>query len=284
MSGLGYLAYAKIRKLMQNKGVGHEEPQFVEILPKTTVDVVFYEEEGMAFGILPYIQEEYGIKAKVAFDGVAYDTEYRRRVAGDSQGTESIFDGFGNLAFLGLEDTGEPFLIVPINEEQGTFLICKEGTHTISIAKETSVVHTIDPKFLPSGAAPRKVIDLDEYHGTDNNIDETNGLPVSQCIGAIMMGYPETTYIGLRGGNIPALKKMLCENENVSVLLSMGDEAKFIAHSCQTWIHNDGENTIRRHGFTCFIDVTGEWKLYCLYFICYTNTDGIDIDIKHVFA
>lgn len=182
---------------------------------------------------------------------------------------------------------GLNFAVIVVRDGQ-LYVFCSDivnGQQSyISKVEFTGTPHTIDPKFLPSGVTPRKVINLDEYHGTDNGIDETSGFPVSQRIGAMMMGYPQTTNIGLRGGNIPTLKKMLCENENVSVSLTMGNGSVFIAHACQTLIYPDGENTIRRHGYTCFIDVTGEWKLYCLWFICYNNTDDIDIDIKHVFA
>lgn len=141
------ITLAKINELKKSGSVGYEETEWVEALAETTVEVAMNEDAGVAVGVLPFIQAEKGCKAKVVFDGVTYDTEYR----GVEMGNEATF-GIGNFAFAGLEDTGEPFLLIPQavgGGEDYSMILCEEGMHTISVSVERTLVHNVDPKFLP---------------------------------------------------------------------------------------------------------------------------------------
>lgn len=68
---------------------------------------------------------------------------------------------FGNVGLSGAGDnTGEPFCYVNTPAGDGVdvafvpvIITMEAGEHTVSITKAENVVHTIDPKFLPSGSA-----------------------------------------------------------------------------------------------------------------------------------
>ena len=55
---------------------------------------------------------------------------------------------WGNLGFLGMEDTGEPF-ILGFDNNQGFVLVCPiAGMHTVEISLETETLKPINPKYI----------------------------------------------------------------------------------------------------------------------------------------
>ena len=94
------------------------------------------------------------------FDGKTY--------TGETQAEDSGFPAIGNLSILDLgEDSGEPYLVVIVNQSGVRALIFVEesGNHTMSLSTTPVIVHTIDPKYMPSDATILKVWQFDENLG-----------------------------------------------------------------------------------------------------------------------
>jgi hypothetical protein len=91
----------------------------------------------------------------------------------------------GNLGiFEGVEGTGEPF-VYTIGDEGGTFVTAENGNITVSVTAETETIHTIDPKFLPSGGGGNATLyfDLlsdDVYIYKTADLSEANRITVSE--------------------------------------------------------------------------------------------------------
>lgn len=79
----------------------------------------------------------------VIVNGVSYNTLC---VDGGAMGGDPGLYALGNLGNFGLEDTGEPFVIMAQNG-MANFLPAENGSYTISIIG----IKPLDPKFLPEG-------------------------------------------------------------------------------------------------------------------------------------
>jgi len=134
----------------------------LKVMPYESTEVLF--DQRVEFWVQEYvggpgigeIHTELSISAgdflKVTLDGVEYGAEVFP-VDGVPNG---LF--FGNRAFLGGEDNGIPFATMTAKSEEGSlvsFIIAQTASdpefHTVKIEK--SVIHTIDPKFLPETGA-----------------------------------------------------------------------------------------------------------------------------------
>lgn len=120
------------------------ETETVEVLSETTINLEMAE-DGVAEGVSEkMISLTAGQTYNVVWDGVRYEC------------VAQIFDGsafIGNLGILGLDDTGEPFMLIP--GDNGIVAISMTaGNHTLSITQETETIHPIDPKFLPGVVLP----------------------------------------------------------------------------------------------------------------------------------
>lgn len=69
----------------------------------------------------------------------------------------------GNTSVMGGADTGEPFAIVVVEDPDGgigTSIISCAGDTSATVKIEKSVIHTIDPKFLPGGGSGGGVVEI----------------------------------------------------------------------------------------------------------------------------
>lgn len=99
---------------------------------------------------------EAGTTYIVTYNGVSYNC-----IPLDPAGV-GIPSALGNMLPFGAEDTGEPFLIaVPPNEVEAPYpmtILSINGDTSATIRIEKSVIHTIDPKFIPAGVGGGVVI------------------------------------------------------------------------------------------------------------------------------
>lgn len=122
----------------------------------------FYTEQGEEVDLLPsqeltfnsdmqYVIEktfsyEEGKTYKVEFDGTTYECACQELVDGDY-----VIYAIGNLVFLGMEDTGEPFVSFT-NDSDNIFGIMIMDTttltHTVRIYQGGEVVHQLDSKYV----------------------------------------------------------------------------------------------------------------------------------------
>lgn len=102
---------------------------------------------------------ESGKTYTVTYNGVSYKCV---PVDGDGDG---VPDCIGNLVLLGGENTGEPFMVAATpgsNDVLGDYIslqIFSLNADTSATVKiEKSVIHTIDPKFLPGGGGDSRFV------------------------------------------------------------------------------------------------------------------------------
>ncbi len=103
------------------------------------------------------------------FDGKTY--------TGETQADEFGSRVIGNLSILGLgEDSGEPYLVAIGNQSGVRALIFVEesGNHTMSLSTTPVIVHTIDPKYMPSDATILKVWQFSEDSDKEQIIRRIN--------------------------------------------------------------------------------------------------------------
>lgn len=94
---------------------------------------------------------------RVTYNDVAYDCIANIGPSGD-------FGYLGNASIMGMDDTGEPFVVL-VAEGTGQVLgqiasINSDASATIKIEKP--VIHTIDPKFIPDGVGGGVVVNITE--------------------------------------------------------------------------------------------------------------------------
>ena len=93
---------------------------------------------------------EAGTTYIVTYNGVSYNC-----IPLDPAGVGP--SALGNMLPFGAEDTGEPFLIaVPVNEVEAPYpmtILSINGDTSATIRIEKSVIHPIDPKYLPETGA-----------------------------------------------------------------------------------------------------------------------------------
>lgn len=85
----------------------------------------------------------------VVFDGTSYPCKWLEQDGGRR------IPVFGNLAIFNpsITDTGEPFC-VELVPESTLVIACKvAGTHTVAVSYQQDVVHTLDPKYIPTNLA-----------------------------------------------------------------------------------------------------------------------------------
>lgn len=81
---------------------------------------------------------------KVVWDGEEYNCTCEL--------LEGVSLTLGNLTasgFEGVEDTGEPFLFIESMYDRNIVSLNGAGEHTVTLAEETVVYHTVDSNFLP---------------------------------------------------------------------------------------------------------------------------------------
>lgn len=128
----------------------------LKVLPYESTEVLFdqrvefAEFEGMmAWSGTFHEMIESGETYTVTYNGVSYDcVPYDVYSDGNA-----LF--IGNKALFGQDDTGEPFAIMVSSIENGSKfqldIISVNGDTSATVKIEKSVIHTIDPKFLPGG-------------------------------------------------------------------------------------------------------------------------------------
>ena len=105
--------------------------------------------EGLMGITVPFPEPlEPGKTYRVTYNGVAYDC-----VANIGPSGELCY--LGNASIMGLDDTGEPFVVLVVEEMGQAFgQIASINSDTSATVKiEKSVIHTIDPKYLPETGA-----------------------------------------------------------------------------------------------------------------------------------
>ena len=137
--------------------------------------------------ISSFIDEEHtelleaGKTYTVTYNGVSY-----KCVPVDVDG-DGVPDFMGNLVLFGGEDTGEPFLVnvVPGNNDVlGEYIsleiISLNADTSATVKIEKSVIHTIDPKYLPSGGGGKVIYNWNS--NADTLTDESgNTVTVEQA-------------------------------------------------------------------------------------------------------
>jgi hypothetical protein len=110
-----------------------------------------------------------GLTYFVTFDGSDYECVSFERIDNGILGYM-----IGNLAFLGGENSNEPFLIAGIPSEQMVVIIAPNyagTTVTIKIMVNSEIVHPLDKKFLPDythdDIAPPFVIEIADFVEAD---------------------------------------------------------------------------------------------------------------------
>lgn len=149
------LALAKINALKKSGGVGYEETAKTVVFQQNTLTLPYDVGEGMAFHSSSPAPFEIvlGKEYEVIWNGDIY------KLVGSYWGESAGFPAWyiGNPMFTGGEDNGVPFTMFYIAHDSGTELCIyvlgttETVTVSLSISTEAETVHTIDPKFLPSG-------------------------------------------------------------------------------------------------------------------------------------
>jgi hypothetical protein len=175
------LAFLMLQSMKSNGGVGYTEHGKV-IVDTELPDIL--DSATQATGISAKGNEfEVGKNYTVTTDSGTYLTVCKKIIV-DEQ--ELIM--LGNAVVWGMEDTGEPFIILLFYEDEQWLIGCIDfncGTHMTVSTAET--IHTIDPKFLPpSSGGGLPVVELTTLptpNGAELTFDEwkqiydLNGMP-----------------------------------------------------------------------------------------------------------
>ena len=162
-----------------------KEEGLLDILPETTVTMG---EEGY-YGTEPFaVQLEVGKTYTVTWNGAVY-TSTAVEAATDSGTMTAI----GNLAVMGLEvpDTGEPYVILQLPEEQasamgvyyGVMALDGSAEVTIKVQGDGAVYHPLDRKYLPSYMYGEEVSPEETYY-------EQTTIPAPYMDNAFMIDKP----------------------------------------------------------------------------------------------
>jgi len=121
--------------------LGWVDTTLTEIFPETTITIV--DDQYMQMGLIG-LQE--GKTYIVNWNGTRYECGCVRL----SEGDISLLI-IGNLSVLGMNDTGEPFVIADSIKEDGHMIVSAsgDGDYIISIIEYTETIHKVDEKFLP---------------------------------------------------------------------------------------------------------------------------------------
>ena len=150
-------------------------PVETEIIPETTFTFTFSDPEGVMRSRLPenFIPIE-GETYHVSWDGTEYTC-----VCGLLGGVALYF---GNLSIAGegLDDTGEPFLVV---NGEGCLIYTKDTLteHTIVIKQSAAQINQIDKKYIPNSAftdaewdrISNKIVDYKQVNSSLSVIDKS---------------------------------------------------------------------------------------------------------------
>ena len=169
------------------------EDRMVEILPETKIVI----EEGQtdpALNLTYSLGLKNGEKYIVNYNGVEY-----KCVALDvssTVGTEAYV--LGNTGFLGLEDTGEPFMVAdtPAGDNDIYGLIITEVECSFSIRHEGKVVHKLPNKFLDLEWLP--VINKTEVLLAAEKTVTNHSVTPTETKG----GFPDLTSSDVEGGDV----------------------------------------------------------------------------------
>lgn len=139
-----------------------DRPCYEETVTLFDKTVEFAEIEGMLGGqATNYNGLEIGETYTVTYNGAEYECTANNPYEGE---TENVF--IGNNSVFGMEDTGEPFFMVCIYDAADNIqayvfeIISLDGSTSASIKIEKTVVHTIDPKFLPSSGGSTMTVEV----------------------------------------------------------------------------------------------------------------------------
>lgn len=188
----------------------YTENDLIELLPETTL-VATMENDGVIITEnVPVLKA--GEKYIIKYDGVEYEciAVDITSIAGDAPAGSCVL---GNLASLGLEDSGEPFTIMygpfggdmqryAINIVPLELLATEADTEfTLSIYKNDEIVHQIPEKFIPASASAGPVINITVNSITadtctavsDTTYEEAIALTDGQLQAAISFKYPNTS-------------------------------------------------------------------------------------------
>lgn len=120
------------------------EGEDVVVLQETTVTTI--DDDGWIYAVLPPLSEQCiaGETYIVVFNEAQYECVAWEAIGGVCVGNGDIeggvYSGLGN---------GEPFLFHFYTNSTPEVLTNSIGTYTISIFKDGSIVHQLDPKFIP---------------------------------------------------------------------------------------------------------------------------------------
>lgn len=139
-------------------------------------ELTFSITDGIGYGNLPvHLDLVEGNTYTVVFDGVSYNCVC------------SLFAGedlyIGNSKLLGGEDTGEPFLYIPV---EGYLIVAYDAntSHTVGVyGAEKEVVHAIEEKYIPQNMRVQFTVDSTGAFGCNVTYGEmleylNRGLPI----------------------------------------------------------------------------------------------------------
>ena len=145
------------------------EGEDVVVLQETTVTTA--DDDGCIFAVLPPLSEQCiaGETYTVVFNEAQYECVAWDAIGGVCVGNGDI-EGMPYYSGLG---NGEPFLFHFYTNSTPEVLTNSIGTYTISIFKDGSIVHQLDPKYIPTATEDQLVsllMEIDAFPAmTDSN-------------------------------------------------------------------------------------------------------------------
>ena len=158
----GYTGFVTAETVVQTidpkflpEGVPYVEKKYGVILPETTAEI---NADNNNMAMLPdRLNISVGQAYDVSWNGTKYTCVAQLFASGDGAEPQVVL---GNIGFMaGGDSTGEPFIIFVVDAVQaaiygvGCMIVAFDGSTsvTVSIVGEAEIIHTIDPKCLPSG-------------------------------------------------------------------------------------------------------------------------------------
>lgn len=143
----------------------------LDILVNKEVTLEYSGSDGQAMWIPSSITERFILESGKTYKVVWDNSEFEYVASGMViNGASAVL--MGNLGLVGVgSDTGEPFVFLYSAEEGMTLIATNDTettTHTVSVHNPTTVVHTLDKKYLPKAAILAMIDEyMDEALGSD---------------------------------------------------------------------------------------------------------------------
>ena len=210
----------------------YEETGLVEILPETTFAVADPLEV-----TLPVVRFVVGEFYTVKWNGTEYNCKAFDLTEIFNAPIQVI--GLGNRSYIDpyFENTEEPFIITSAPDENDCIFAVHDGSTsvTMSIMGSGTVIHPLDPKFLPEGVGGEiPFFDLEEM-----------GLPALTLAETVSVSVDTTAIIAALEKGLVRLKVKFSSMDQVAVCSSVAIPA-YYTHTC-TWVTNasDGNYVVQ---------------------------------------